>query len=174
MAARASFVGISVQPVQGVPWLSAVVPLEAVAFLLQGGEVSGHHEARFAMEKNPFPFRTSMLKVTVNLSPAFGAHRLYQSAGHHWITMYITCFAVVGPLWILFPFSIPQSLSFVFFSGVWIMLLIYITPLLPEFLTVVIPAHIAASTIFVMFHFWLTSEDKFVWFLLPVAKYFSG
>lgn len=54
------------------------------------------------------------------------------------------------------------------------MLLIYITPLLPEFLTVVIPAHIAASTIFVMFCFWLTSEDKFVWFLLPVAKYFSG
>lgn len=54
------------------------------------------------------------------------------------------------------------------------MLLIYITPLLPEFLTVVIPAHIAASTIFVMFYFWLTSEDKFVWFLLPVAKYFSG
>lgn len=51
------------------------------------------------------------------------------------------------------------------------MLLIYITPLLPEFLTVVIPAHIAASTIFVMFYF---SEDKFVWFLLPVAKYFSG
>lgn len=54
------------------------------------------------------------------------------------------------------------------------MLLIYITPLLPEFLTVVIPAHIAASTIFVMFCFWLTSEDKFVWFLLPVATYFSG
>lgn len=54
------------------------------------------------------------------------------------------------------------------------MLLIYITPLLPEFLTVVIPDHIAASTIFVMFYFLLTSEDKFVWFLLPVAKYFSG
>lgn len=52
------------------------------------------------------------------------------------------------------------------------MLLIYITPLLPEFLTVVIPAHIAASTIFVKFYFWLTSEEKFVWFLLPVAKYF--
>lgn len=32
------------------------------------------------------------------------------------------------------------------------MLLIYITPLLPEFLTV-IPAHIAASEIFVMFYF---------------------
>ncbi|KAF2975917.1 hypothetical protein EK904_008974 [Melospiza melodia maxima] len=41
------------------------------------------------------------------------------------------------------------------------MLLIYVTPLLPEFLTVVIPAHIAASSIFVMFYFWLTSEDKF-------------
>lgn len=54
------------------------------------------------------------------------------------------------------------------------MLLIYITPLLPEFLTVVIPAHIAASRILVKFYFWLTSEDKFVWFLLPVAKYFSG
>lgn len=54
------------------------------------------------------------------------------------------------------------------------MLLIYVTPLLPEFLTVVIPAHIAASTIFVMFYFWLTNEDKFVWFLLPVAKYFSS
>lgn len=54
------------------------------------------------------------------------------------------------------------------------MLLIYIIPLLPEFLTVVIPAHTTASTIFVIFYFWLTSEDKFVWFLLPVAKYFSG
>lgn len=55
-----------------------------------------------------------MLKVTVNLSPAFGAHRLYQSAGHRWITVYITRFAVVGPLWILFPFSIPQSRIFLF------------------------------------------------------------
>lgn len=38
------------------------------------------------------------MKVTVNLSPAFGAHRLYQSTGHQWITVYITRFAVVGPL----------------------------------------------------------------------------
>lgn len=83
---------------QGVPWPSTMVPLEVVAFLLQGGELSGCHEAQFAMEKNPFPFRTLMVKVTVNLSPAFGAHRLYQSAGHHWITMYTTHFAVVGPL----------------------------------------------------------------------------
>lgn len=33
------------------------------------------------------------------------------------------------------------------------MLLIYVTPLLPEFLTVVIPAHITTSKIFVMFYF---------------------
>lgn len=100
MAARALFVGISMQPVHdAVPWPSAVVLLEVITSLLQGGEASGRHEAQFAMEKkNHFPFRTSMLKVTVNLSPAFGAHRLYQSAGHHWITVYITRFAVVGPL----------------------------------------------------------------------------
>lgn len=75
-----------------------MVPLEVVAFLLQGGELSGCHETRFAMEKNPFPFRTSMVKVTVNLSPAFGAHRLYQSAGQHWIIVFTTRFAVVSPL----------------------------------------------------------------------------
>lgn len=39
---------------QGVPWPSTVVPLEAVAFLLQGGEVSGRHEAQIAMEKTLF------------------------------------------------------------------------------------------------------------------------
>lgn len=39
---------------QGVPWSSTVVPLGVVAFLLQGGQVSGHHEAWFAMEKKPF------------------------------------------------------------------------------------------------------------------------
>lgn len=33
------------------------------------------------------------------------------------------------------------------------MLLIYITPLLPEFLTVVIPAHITARKTFVTFYF---------------------
>lgn len=53
------------------------------------------------------------------------------------------------------------------------MLLIYVTPLLPEFLTVVIPAHTTASKILVMV-FWLMSADKFIWFLLPVATYFSG
>lgn len=111
MAAGAWFGGISMQP---DAWnvLGDAVPAAGCAlaqhrgatasgaFLLQGGQVSvsGRHEARFAMEKNLFPFRTSMLKVTVNLSPAFGAHRLYQSAGHHWITVYITRFAVVGPL----------------------------------------------------------------------------
>lgn len=39
---------------QGVPWPSTVVPLEAVAFWLQGGEVSGRREAQFAMEKTLF------------------------------------------------------------------------------------------------------------------------
>lgn len=39
---------------QGVPWPGTVVPLEAVAFWLQGGEVSGRHEAWFAMEKTLF------------------------------------------------------------------------------------------------------------------------
>lgn len=69
--------------------------------------------------------------------------------------MYITRFAVVGPLWIFFFFSFFLYLSpaIFCFPGDWIMLLIYITPLLPEFLTVVIPAHIAASKIFVVFYF---------------------
>lgn len=69
--------------------------------------------------------------------------------------MYITRFAVVGPLWIFFfsPFFYTSVPQFFCFPGDWIMLLIYITPLLPEFLTVVIPAHIAASKVFVMFYF---------------------
>lgn len=60
MAARASFAGVSTQPVcaavpaAGRAWPSTVVPLEGVAPLLQGGEVSGRHEAQFAMEKKPF------------------------------------------------------------------------------------------------------------------------
>lgn len=33
------------------------------------------------------------------------------------------------------------------------MLLIYVTPLLPEFLTVVKPAHITTSKIFLIFYF---------------------
>lgn len=39
----------------------------------RGGCSSGRHEGCFASQKTLFPFRTSMLKVTVNLSPAFGA-----------------------------------------------------------------------------------------------------
>lgn len=120
MAARVLFVGISMQPVRdAVPAAGCALAqhrgaIPSVDFLLQGGQVSGHHDAWFAMEKNPFPFRTSMVKVTVNLNLAFGAHRLYQSAEYHWITTYTTRFAVVGPLSVLFPFSIPQSRRFFF------------------------------------------------------------
>lgn len=100
MAARVLFGGISMQPVRdAVPAAGCALAqhrgaIQHVHFLLQGGQVSGHHDAWFAMEKNPFPFRTSMVKVTVNLSLAFGAHRLYQSAEYHWITVYTTRFAV--------------------------------------------------------------------------------
>lgn len=50
------------------------------------------------------------------------------------------------------PFFLYLSPAIFCFPGDWIMLLIYVTPLLPEFLTV-IPAHTAASKILVMFYF---------------------
>lgn len=80
-----------------------MVPLEVVAFLLQGGEIAGCHEAQSAMEKNPFPFRASMLKVTVNLSPAFVRRTLLD---YHVHNLFCCSRSIVD---FFFPFSIPQS-----------------------------------------------------------------
>lgn len=97
-----------------------------------------------------------MLKVTVNLSPAFGAHTQTVPVhgtplGYHVHNSFRCSRSIVD--FFFFPFFYTSVPQFFCFPGDWIMLLIYITPLLPEFLTVVIPAHIAASKVFVMFYF---------------------
>jgi len=130
------------------------VQLEGDGFLAAGRLFTGSPGRLLCSGENPFPFRPSMLKVTVNRSPALGAraqtvpvrrtpldYHVHRSFRCSWSTLDF------------FSFFLYLSPSIFCFPGDWIMLLVYRTPLLPEFLTVVLPAHVTASKIFVVFYF---------------------
>lgn len=82
-----------------------------------------------------------MLKVTVNLSSAFGAHAQTVLVGRTLLDHHVqdSCHCSRSIVDFFFSFFLYLGPAVFCFPGDWIMLLIYVTPLLPEFLTVVIP-----------------------------------
>lgn len=70
--------------------------------------------------EKPFPFRTSMLKVTVNLSPAFGAHTqtvpVRRTPWRYHVHNSFCCSRSIVDFFFLF--SIPQSRNFFVFQEI--------------------------------------------------------
>lgn len=95
---------------------STAVQLEGDGFLAAGRLFIRLPRRLLCNRENPFPFRTSTLKVTVNLSPVFGAHTqtvlVRRTPLDYHVHNSFRCSRSIVDFFFLF--SIPQSCNFLF------------------------------------------------------------